>query len=439
MRRYFLAFVATLASTGYLHAQTVNLTEAPLAQSCLRNELTMELDGKILVKQGEKENAFPHKAQAKHVYMERILDVNGAVADKAARYYTTAESTIRFNNDTPSKRTLRPERRFLVTQRIKDQLVTFSPAGSITREEMELTEHLDTLAVAGLLPGKTMDVGKSWPIANAVVATLCEFDGLTGHNLEGKLEAVKGGQAFIKIVGNANGINLGAQVAMIVNARLEFDIKEQRIVYLEWNETDKRQQGPVTPALDADVTLKLTRTPIEEPEQLNKFALVPVPTTETPAVNLTNLAHQDAKKRFTLSHARNWHVVSPEDSPQLVMRYVERGEFLGQVTITTWKKVDPKNAMTLADFAALTEKTPGWAVDKEIERKTLDNTPKGQHAVHRVVASGELDGVRTVQYFYLIVGSGGDQLIATFSVVPTQVQRLGSRDLELVREVGFPD
>lgn len=438
-RRLLTSAIVALVSTSAAFAQGVNLTEAPLAQQCVRNELTMELEGKILVRQGEKENSFPHKASAKHVFMERYLEVNGSICDKAARFYTSAESLIRFNNDAPSKRALRPERRFLVAQRLQGQMVSFNPNGPITREEMELTEHLDTLAVAGLLPNKTVEVGKSWPIPNAVVAALCDFGGLTNHNLEGKLEGVKGNLAQVKIVGNANGINLGAQVAMIINARLDFDVKAQRIVYLEWNETDARHQGPVTPALNADVTVKLTRTPIEEPAELNKFALVPIPTTETPAVNLTNLQHLDAKKRFSLNHARAWHVVSPEDSPQLVMRLVERGEFIAQVTLTPWKKADPKNAMTLDAFAELTAKTPGWATDKEIERKTLDAPAKGHQVVHRVAASGELESVRTVQYFYLIVGSSGEQMIATFSVVPTLVQRLGSRDLELVREITFPE
>ena len=84
-------------------------------------------------------------------------------------------------------------------------------------------------------------------------------------------------------------------------------------------------------------------------------------------------------------------------------------------------------------------KTPGWVLDKETERKTLDNPSKGHSAVHRVIANGEMDGVRTVQYFYLIVGTGGEQLIITFSVVPQQAARLGSRDLEMVREIGFPE
>jgi hypothetical protein len=44
-----------------------------------------------------------------------------------------------------------------------------------------------------------------------------------------------------------------------------------------------------------------------------------------------------------------------------------------------------------------------------------------------------------VQYYYLIVSPQGDQLIVTFSVVPQHNQRLGARDLELVRAIVFPD
>ena len=438
-RRLFIGFIVGLCATGALSAQSVNLTEAPLADRCVRNVLTMELDGKISVKQEGKDNAYPLKAKAKHEFMERFLDIRAGIADKVARHYTVAEGSISFNNNESSKRSLHVDHRFLVTQRVKDRIVTFSPKDALTREEIEITEHLDTMAVSGLLPGKIIEVGKSWAVPSHVVAALCELDGVTGHSLQGTLDALKGNIAHVTIAGKAEGINLGAQVAMTVNAQLEFDTKAERIVQLEWKEADTRQQGPVTPALSADVTIKLTRTPIEEPEQLNKFALVPVPTTETPPADLTTIKHEDAKKRFALSHARSWHVVSPEDSPQLVMRHLERGDFIAQVTITAWKKGDPKNVMKLDEFADLMAKTPGWAIDKESERAELKDPPKGHQKVYRVSASGELDGVRTVQSFYLVMSPQGDQLIVTFSVVPQHVQRLGARDLELVREIIFPE
>ncbi len=435
-RRLLICVLTGLLATSTLRAQSVNLTEAPLDQQCVRNELTLELDGKVLSKQNGKELSFPHKATAKHVFVERFLSVNGGIVDKAARHYSAAESSIRFNNNEPSRRLLRDEHRFLVAQRVRDQIASFSPKGMLTREEMEVTEHLDTLALPGLLPGKTIEVGKTWTVPDRVVAALCELDGLTEQNLEGQLEGVKLGRAFIKIVGQAKGINLGAQVGMIVNVRLEFDLKAKRIVFVEWKEADSRQQGPVSPAMNADLTILLTRTPIAEPAELNKFALVPVPTGDTPPANLTSIQHLDAKKRFVLSYARDWHVVSPDDSPQLVLRQLERGEFIAQATFTVWKKTDAKKPMKIDDFAGLVAKTPGWVEEKEIERKQIDN--KSNHTIYRVASMGELDGIRTVQYYYLVVGPRGDQMVVTFSVVPQHVQRLGSRDLEMVREIAFP-
>ncbi|MBM3994209.1 MAG: hypothetical protein FJ303_08660 [Planctomycetes bacterium] len=436
--RFAICLFSVLLTAAWTHAQGVDLTEAPLADRFFKNELAMELDGKITIKQAGKDQTYPHKARAKHVFLERYLDAGATVADKVARYYAIAESTMIFNNNDSSKRSLPEKRRFLVAHRIKGHVVSFSPDGALTRDEIELTEHLDTMALGGLLPGKTVDLGATWTVPNAAVLALCELDGIVSQKLTGTLVSVRDQLASIKLTGTIQGINLGAEVAMVVNAELVFDIKQQRVVSLLWNEKDDRQQGPITPALTADVTIKLTRTVIEEPEQLNKFAMVKVPTTATPPSDLTMIRHEDAKQRFEMKHAREWHVTSPEDSPQLVMRYLERGDFLAQVTATAWKKIDVKNVISLDGFADEMAKTPGWTETKEIERKQLKDTAKGHHLVYRVAATGELDGTRTVQYFYLIVSPRGEQLIVTFSVVPQHVERLGVRDLDLIREIVLP-
>jgi hypothetical protein len=431
-------WLIALLTPALAQAQAVNLTEAPLEGRCVRNEISMQLDGKITFKQDGKDLVFPHKAQARHVYLERFLDAPGPVAAKGARHYLTAEGTIVFNNNESSKRSLRDARRFMVAQRMNGHIVSFSPKGPLTREEVELTEHFDTMAVAGLLPGKEIEIGKSWPIANASVLALCELDGVTKHTLQGTLDFVTDGRAKGKIAGSASGINLGAAVEMDIDASFEFDIKLQRIVAVNWKESDKRQQGPITPALTAEVTIQLTRTPIAEPEELNRFALLKVPDQATPPAELTNIRHQDARNRFELSHPRDWHVTSPENSPQLVLRLIERGDFIAQMTITPWKKIDPKDVMSLEKFAEEMNKTPGWVAEKETSREKLKDTAKGHQTVYRVAASGELEGQRTVQYFYLIVSPQGDQMLVAFSVVPQHVQRLGTRDVEMVREIILP-
>src|SRR5581483_12084965 len=95
MRRWLCSLVMILAAAGPAAAQAVNLTEAPLVDACVRNELTLELKGKISVLQEGKPREFSHEAKATHVFLERFLE-----ADKAARYYTTAKGAITFNGQT---------------------------------------------------------------------------------------------------------------------------------------------------------------------------------------------------------------------------------------------------------------------------------------------------------------------------------------------------
>jgi hypothetical protein len=433
--RCFTTVLASLLFANSLWAQGVALTEAPLAQSCVRNELTLELKGTQTVKQNGKDIIYPVKVLARHEYMERYLDVNGPVSDKAARYYTSADSIIYFNNDEGSKRTLPDIHRFMVAQRINDQIVRFNPNGKqLTREEIDLTDHFDTLAVSGLVPGKVIEVGKSWKIPNHVIAALCDLGGVNAQKVEGTLVSIKGSVAHVQLVGDVQGIDMGAQVSMLINSRLEFDTGVHRITYVEWRQKDDRQQGPISPAMSADVTIKLRRIPIKTPFQLNENALVPIPDAKTPPSHLTSISHQDARKRYTLQYARDWYVTSPEKNPQLVMRLMERGKLIAQVTITPWTKVDPKGVMTKEQFADEMAKTPSWSVEQKDNPEELKPS-KSQHKVYRAAASGELDGVKTWQCFYLIVSPQGEQVIMTFATAPQDVQRLGARDLELVREL----
>ncbi len=432
-RRLLMSVAVALAAVSAAGAQSVDLTEAALDDRCFRMVLTMELKGKITVQQQGETVSFPHEAEARHVYLERVLHASGGVVDKAARHYEKAEAAITFNKQS-SKRTLRSVRADMIAMRSKDQMLVYSPKGALAREEKELTEHFDTLFVPALAPGKTVAVGDSWRLGTPVALALCDLDGLTDHDLTAKLEEVKGGLAFVSLTGTASGIAQGAQVELLVHARYQFDTKEKRVVAVEWQQSDQRQQGPVSPALSADVVIHLTRTACTIPAELSDFALVP--SQAEPTADVLNLHYRDAKGRFELQHGRDWHVVSPESSAQLVLRLMDRGDFIAQATVTPWKKADPSEKITLAQFAELMKTTPGWQEEQVLEKVELKE-PRG-HALYRVTTSGAFEDVKAVQSFYLVASPQGERLIVSFSVVPSQVPKLESRDFDLVRGIAFP-
>jgi hypothetical protein len=414
-------------------AQTYSLAEPLLDNACFRLEMSLELKGKITVQQDGKPASYPHGAQARHEFVERILNANGPLASKSARYYHKAEASLTTDKEAVVKK-FRPDRKLLAAQRLKDQTHVYSPKGPLTQDELELTEHFDTLCLAGILPGKDVAVGDSWKIDSAVVQALCDFEGLVEHDLTGKLEKVAGDRAQIVLIGKAKDIDMGAEVNLLVKATAQFDLKEKRLVALEWTQDDQRQQGPVNPKLSAEVKITLTRTPIEEPSDLNNFALVPFPNDPAPPENLLAIQHKDARNRFRFQYGRDWHLVGVKDE-QLVLRLMDRGHFVAQATVTPWKKAD--KMMSVDDFKELMEKAPGWEQEQVVERKDKIDAPYG-HRVYRVTALGELEGVKAMQVFYLVNSPQGDQAIVTFTLTPNQVEQLSSRDFPLVRSLILP-
>ena len=367
----------------------------------------------------------------RHDFFERILDSKNGIAVKTARYYQKAETIFSDGKDS-ERRALRPELALLVAHRVKDQTVVHHHKHNLTQRELELTEHFDTLHLAGLLPAKDVALGGTWEIPVPIVHAVCDFDGLIKHDLTGKLEEVKGDIAHISVIGKAQGIDMGTEVHVLVKAKVEFDLKKKRLTSVTWEQSDQREQGPVSPALAVDLTIKLTRTAIEQPKELNNFALVPFPE-GVPPEQLTVLSFRDEKGRFGFQHSRDWHLVGIQDE-QVVFRLLDRGDFVAQMTVTPWKKVAPEKMLDIEGFANLMNEAPAWQVEKVLEKTgKVEAAVKG--TVMRVSAEGKLDDQKVVQFFYLIGSEQGEQMIVTFTMKQEQVQKLAERDLAIIRTV----
>ena len=437
MWRLLCTGLVCLLGVSSAHAQNVLLVEAPLPKSCFRNELTMELAGKVRVQQEGQTITLQQQASARHEFLERIVDAKDGLAEKTARIYQAAEATITIDKEV-SKRTFRSDRTLMIAQRSKDQYLTYCPSGHLTQEEKELTEHFDTLALPGLLAGKEVAVGATWTVPTHVVLALCDLDGLVSGELTGKLGQVQGDVATGTVEGIVKGIDMGAQVTMEVKARYAFDVKERRIIALEWKQNDERLQGPVNPALSAEVTYKLKRAPILEPSELSEIALVRA--LSVPADKMANITYRDPKNRFELQHGRNWHLVGQEDKHLVYRLLSERGDFVAQVTLTPYAKETPGKVMDIEEFVRLMAAAPGWEQEEGLLEKNAKVDVPGDSGiqVYRVGATGKLGGVVAIQYFHLVAGPAGERMIVTFTMDPKQAPNLSPHDLTLIRSIAFP-
>src|SRR5262249_19522468 len=160
-----------------------------------------------------------------------------------------------------------------------------------------------------------------------------------------------------------------------------------RLVALQWKQKDERDQGPASPATTVEATTTLTRAPVALPAGLNDRALAAVPEGFEPAPQLLQLEHRDPRGRFDLLYARDWHIVGQTDD-HLVMRLMDRGDFVAQVTVTPWPGPKGK-AMAPGEFREAMDRTPGWQPEQEIQAGEVP-TEKGRK-IYRLAFQGRLD------------------------------------------------
>ena len=255
-----LAVVFTFSAAA--QSQTLSLAEGPLVGSSHDVKLSLTLSGSLKLRQDGKDIVLKESATATHDYVERLLEAGPeGTAVKSVRFYKTAKVSIVVEGN-KMESALEPAHYFLVAHRTRDGVQVYCPQGSMTREELDVTDHFDTLAISGLLPSKNVSVGDSWKPGNAAVQAICHLQALSENTLTAKIDQVQNGMAMFTITGAATGIDLGTTVTSTVKATCQFDTTKKRLVAVEWNQKDEREAGPVSPASSLELVIKLSRTPI---------------------------------------------------------------------------------------------------------------------------------------------------------------------------------
>jgi hypothetical protein len=430
-----LAAIAALLTLAPLAPAQVTLAEAPAAGDCARYSVELDLAGKMFITQDGQKQSVRLEAKARHVFSERTLAVADNLPARSARNYEDAVASAVVDVEKVN-RGLPADRRLIVAVRSSEGPLCFSPAGPLTRDELDLVaEHFNPQCLAGLLPGKAVNLNDTWAIAPAAAQAACQFDGLVKSELTGKLVSADAAKATFSVEGTAEGIENGSRVSLTITATGVFDLAARRVVSLSWKQKDDRDQGPVSPAsqVDATVTLKRELLP-QPPKELDDAALAAVPKADIPPAMLL-LRHAEPKGAYTLTYPRDWHVTGQTDQ-HLVLRLLDKGEFVAQATVAVWKKAEPGKHASADEFKKAVNSAPGWTATRVLEdgESTL---PDGRW-LYRVAAEGKMEELPVVQTFHLLAGPAGDQVAVTFAMKPDKAKAFGTRDKDFVQAVAFP-
>jgi hypothetical protein len=437
MRRLFFALAICCLIQSFTFAQQATLAETNKQGDTFRLVIDLTIKGKLKTTGPDgKPEELELTASANHKYAELIqtVDDRGEIS-KVVRGYQMCESEAILPN-ARTRRILNASRRVVVMQKTAESSTLYSAGGPLTRDELDVVSgHFDSTAVPGLLPGKAVNVGDQWDIPVAVTQSICLFDAVGKNELKGKLIEVKDNIAKFTIEGEAEGTETGAIVKLKLSLTGEFDLTAKRITKITGQEVDSRQQSAVAPACDVVAQLDFRRSIATEPvEELTKTDLGTVPQGNTLPGNLTQLTHDDVNGNYQFMYGRDWHIVAATKD-HIVLRLVDKGEFIAQATILNWQKAKPGEHDSISSIKDAIARQPGWKAERMTEDSEI---PSGKGRwIYRLTALGKQDDTEVQQSFHILAGPNGNQVAVTVISRPDKAAKIGTRDVELVNSIEF--
>ncbi len=412
----------------------VALRPAARVGDSARVVITLEAEGTFLeaVPPGGTEKAeSPRprrlKVQTRTEFAERVmvLDAEGRPT-RVARWVIQAAAAL--NGEIRTRATaIRPEVALLVAERRDESVVVFSPAGPLTRSELEVVEAVgDPLALTGVLPVGPVVQGDHWRVGGDAVRGLSGYDALASNALDATVESLDATAAVIRLKGEIRGAALGGAGTVSCEGTLRFDRVAGQVVQLDLTRHETRKAGPVEEGLDITSTLTVERKAIATPPELADPIVTTLPRDRDPQRELLILLAPDGK--YTLRHDRDWHIYW-DDTRLTVLKRLDHGEVVAQCNLNDGPKEPTCKHQHPDQFRDDVRRALRF--DQFIGVGEVDGDPAGGFR-YKVAVQGRQGDVGILWDYYLLASPDGDQLLATFTHALAQESAFANQDMRLV-------
>ncbi len=263
----FLA-IFTIGSSEGAHAAKYELVESPRAVKFRQVRVSVSVKGELrLNPDGSEIRKMPVQVKGDLYYDEQRF--SGKQSLRATRYYRQAQAEIEIGTF-KIKPSLADSHRIMALAGKEDaRPLLFSPAGPLTREELELIDvQGNSVLLDHLLPEQAVAVGDKWQISDTALATLLNVDGISSAKVSSRLTEVKDNVAVISMEGAVSGAVGGVSTEIDLKAKYNFDFKAKQITWFALAVHEKRAIGHAEPGLDVVAQIRMALRPIQQSQHL---------------------------------------------------------------------------------------------------------------------------------------------------------------------------
>jgi hypothetical protein len=388
-------------------------------------ETLLEVTGEaVQVTSDNKEAKEKMEVVAGFRYEERVNQFSQAGQLVSVRQYNLAKSRMKVG-ETVRLPELSSDLQTIVCTLDKDKVSLFSPHGSLRGEQLLLIEDIpgNTLTLDRLLPNTEVAIGETWKISDSVLRSFLSIDAVIVSDVEAILTAVADNVAMVEVVGEVTGIYLGAETAMTIRAKFQFDLSIQRINWLGAMIEEIRSIGHVGPGVELTAKLQVKVSPIDTPQTLTDAAMAMIST--RPNTSVLQLKYDGGKGPWRFSHDRSWYVY--QDDPQAtVLRKLVNGALVAQCNVADMGTVDVRTMTTLEKFQQDLINGLGKNFGKVAAAGVYED--KRGCKVYKVLLDGVVDDLALRWIYHLITDGNGRQSVVVFVVEAAMLDQFANAD-----------
>lgn len=400
----------------------------------VRVQAQLDVGGDVKLVEEGKNRTLKLSVSAQIHYDERRLLVRNAEpgTSRSVRLYRQARAEIKIGEE-GVRPMLRESRRLMVSDEAEQRVALFSPAGPLTREELDLIDiPANSLLLDRLLPSQPVEIGQRWRHDDALLAKLLGLDAVSQSDVQSELKEVAGNRAKIELAGRLLGAIGGVSTEIEIKAKYRFDLNRRQVTGLGLLVKENRGIGLVNTGLDVVAKLQLALAPTADDGELSDTALAQLPLEPRP--EFLALECDSPAKKFRIFHNRDWHLMA-DAGDLLALRYLDRGELVAQCNISSLADVEPGKQPSLAEFQHDLEHSLGKTFERFLAATEATNS-LGQH-IYRVVAEGRVSDLAIQWHYYLIANRDGQLAVFAFTVESALAERLGDADEALAATIEF--
>lgn len=400
-------------------APTYDISPAKPTGECELVKSKVLVTGDLLTKSGEEEKKIPFRVQVDLMHQDHTVFVEGDDW-KVLHNYLQADGKFDVGGQKMNPKMM-ANRGLIFSETQGDQVVLYSPLGSISRDYLELIDTpADATVLAQMLPGQAVEVGHEWKPADKHVAMMLRIDLVTKSDLQCKLAAVSNGVATIELQGAVSGAMEGVATEFKVEGRFLFSLTKRKIYRIEAELHENRSIGEAQPGFIADTKIVTDRSPCREPE-LSMAGVMRLVERTGDALQL--IAFQTRDGVFSCDHDRRWRSMT-DRSDLTVLRLVDQGEAIAFCRITKLPDLPRGKRMTMESFQSDVRQSLGDSFS-ELLRANKTESQIGDDVL-RVEAAGQASNEPVRWVCYHIANDLGQRVSVVFTMEEKYVERVST-------------